>query len=85
MSVMRDAIEELRRMVEAFEESFIIVEPGLTNLKKGQWISPHNPSPHVLKAATSARSSAVVHKATQHHAMQSEAMQIKARQSKAKT
>ena len=26
MSVMRDAIEELRRMVEAFEESFIIVE-----------------------------------------------------------
>ena len=26
MSVMRDAIEELRRMDEAFEESFIIVE-----------------------------------------------------------
>ena len=34
MSVMRDAIEELRRMVEAFEESFIIVE-----LKLGLWLS----------------------------------------------
>ena len=34
MSEMGDAIEELRRMVEAFEESFIIVE-----LKLGLWLS----------------------------------------------